>query len=135
MVRPLRLEFPGALYYVTSRGDKYDIYLDQDDRRAWLEILDQVCHRFKWIIFAYCQTDRDFHLMVETMDCNLAKGMRQLNGVYTQYFNLRHNKTGPLYRSRYKAILRKEAIASRIAPYHPTSAYRNMTATLRTGPE
>lgn len=136
MVRPLRLEFPGALYYVTSRGDKYDIYLDEDDRSAWLEILDQVCHRFKWIIFAYCQTERDFHLLVETMDCNLAKGMRQLNGVYTQYFNLRHNKTGPLYHGRYKAILVQKKRYLLAVSRHITllPLYCDMTATLEDWP-
>ncbi|HBZ30087.1 MAG TPA: addiction module toxin RelE [Nitrosomonas nitrosa] len=136
MVRPLRLEFPGALYYVTSRGDKYDIYLDEDDRRAWLEVLDQVCHRFKWIIFAYCQMDRDFHLLVETMDCNLAKGMRQLNGVYTQYFNLRHNKTGPLYRGRYKAILvqKKHYLLAVTRHIALLPLYRDMTTTLENWP-
>jgi len=106
MARPLRLEFAGALYHVTSRGDRReDIYLDDDDRAAWLAVIGDVCARFNWIVHAYCQMTNHYHLLVETVDGNLSKGMRQLNGVYTQRFNRRHGMVGHLFQGRYKAIL------------------------------
>jgi REP element-mobilizing transposase RayT len=106
MVRPLRLEFAGALYHVTARGDRREpIYMDDEDRRQWLRVLDEVCRRFNWVIHAYCQMTNHYHLVVETLDANLSKGMRQLNGVYTQRFNRRHGLVGHLFQGRYKAIL------------------------------
>lgn len=81
MARPLRLEFSGALYHVTSRGDRReDIYLDDEDRLDWLAVLGQVCSRFNWVVPAYCQMSNHYHLLVETVDGNLSRGMRQLNG-------------------------------------------------------
>ena len=119
MSRPLRLEFAGALYHVTSRGDRReDIYLDERDREAWLEVVSEVCNRFNWIIHAYCQMTNHYHLLVETIDGNLSKGMRQLNGVYTQRFNRHHRMVGHLYQGRYKAILvQKENYLLELARY------------------
>ena len=106
MARPLRIEFAGALYHVTSRGDgQEDIYVDDDDRRCWLEVLGGVHERFNWEIHAYCQMSNHYHLVVETPDGNLAKGMRQLNGVYTQRFNRAHQRVGHVFQGRYKSIL------------------------------
>ncbi len=106
MARPLRLELAGALYHVTSRGDgREDIYLSDDDRTAWLETLAQVCERFNWVCHAYCQMTNHYHLVVETPDANLSKGMRQLNGVYTQFFNRNHQRVGHVFQGRFKAIL------------------------------
>jgi REP element-mobilizing transposase RayT/DNA-binding CsgD family transcriptional regulator len=106
MTRPLRIEYAGALYHVTSRGDRQEnIYLDDLDREDWLAVLAQTCDRFNWLIHAYCQMTNHYHLLVETVDANLSRGMRQLNGVYTQHFNLRHNQVGHLFQGRYKAIL------------------------------
>ena len=88
MARPLRLEFSGALYHVTSRGDRReDIYLDDEDRLDWLEVLSRVCGRFNWVVHAYCQMNNHYHLLVETVDGNLSMGMRQRDGHYTQRFN------------------------------------------------
>jgi putative transposase len=106
MARPLRLEFAGARYPVTSRGDRREeLYLDDADRTAWLDVVGNVCARFNWIVQAYCQMTHHDHLLVETVDGNLSKGMRQLNGVYTQRFNRRHGRVGHLFQGRYKAIL------------------------------
>lgn len=106
MARPLRLEFAGALYHVTSRGDhREDIFLCDDDRKEWLEVLGMVCSRFNWVIHAYCQMSNHYHLLLETVDGNLSRGMRQLNGLYTQHFNQHHGLVGHLYQGRYKAIL------------------------------
>lgn len=119
MARPLRLEFAGALYHVTSRGDRReDIYVDDGDREAWLEILGTVCKRFNWVVHAYCQMTNHYHLLVETVEGNLSRGMRQLNGHYTQKFNRRHGLVGHLFQGRYKAILvQKEAYLLELARY------------------
>jgi REP element-mobilizing transposase RayT len=82
MARPLRLELAGSLYHVTSRGDRReDIYLSDADRIAWLESLAEACRRFNWVCHAYCLMINHYHVVVETPDANLSKGMRQLNGV------------------------------------------------------
>lgn len=119
MARPLRLEFAGALYHVTSRGDRReDIYLTDDDRNAYLEILGKVCERYNWIVHAYCLMDNHYHILIETPDSNLSKGMRQLNGVYTQHFNRTHRRVGHVYQGRYKAIIvQKEAYLLEVARY------------------
>ena len=106
MARPLRLELAGGLYHVTSRGNaRSDIYLDDEDRVNWLELFNDVCSRFNWVCHAYCLMSNHYHVVVETVDGNLSKGMRQLNGVYTQTFNRRHRRVGHVFQGRYKAIL------------------------------
>ncbi|HEY8023509.1 MAG TPA: transposase [Burkholderiaceae bacterium] len=106
MARPQRLEFPGAIYHVTSRGnEQHDIFADQEDRNFFLAILAKVAKRFNWICHAYCLMDNHYHLVVETLDGKLSIGMRQLNGIYTQNFNLRHRLDGPVMQGRFKAVL------------------------------
>jgi len=106
MARPLRIELAGGLYHVTSRGDRReDIYLGLRDREAWLDIFGEVCQRFNWLCHAYCQMTNHYHIVVETPDANLAKGMRQLNGVYTQYVNRTYGRDGHVFQGRYKGIL------------------------------
>jgi len=119
MARPLRIEFAGALYHVTSRGnERDDIFLDDDNRALWLEVLERACERFNWLVHAYCQMGNHWHLLVETPDGNLSKGMRQLNGVYTQRFNRTHNRVGHVYQGRYKAILvQKDAYLLELSRY------------------
>jgi putative transposase len=106
MARPLRIEFPGAIYHVTSRGNaKQAIFLENEDNHKFLEILSTVVERFNWLCHAYCLMRNHYHLMIETPEGNLSRGMRQLNGVYTQAFNWRHTRVGHLLQGRYKAIL------------------------------
>ena len=106
MARPLRIEYPGAVYHVTSRGnEKKDIFKDDQDRATFLRILEHVNKRYHWLCHAYCLMGTHYHLLIETPDGNLALGMRQLNGVYTQARNKRYNKTGHIFQGRYKAIL------------------------------
>jgi len=106
MARPLRIELSGGVYHVTSRGDRReDIYLSDEDRETWLEVLGQVCERFNWVCHAWCQMTNHYHLLIETPEANLAQGMRQLNGVYTQRFNRAHDRVGHVFQGRYKAIL------------------------------
>jgi len=106
MTRPLRLEFPNALYHITSRGDRREnIYDDDVDREVFLEILGHVVADYNWLCHGYCLMDNHYHLIIETLDGNLSKGMRQLNGMFTQATNRRHSRTGHLFQGRYKAIL------------------------------
>ncbi|MDD2337129.1 MAG: transposase [Geobacteraceae bacterium] len=106
MARPLRIEFPGAVYHVTSRGNaRADVFEDDADRELFLKILGQVVKRFNWLCHAYCLMDNHYHLLIETPEGNLSAGMRQLNGVYTQAFNRSHERDGHLFKGRFKAIL------------------------------
>lgn len=106
MSRPLRIELAGGLYHVTSRGDRReDIFFGEADRLAWLDILGGVCKRFNWACHAWCQMDNHYHVVVETPEGNLSQGMRQLNGVYTQYVNRTYDRVGHVFQGRYKAIL------------------------------
>ena len=106
MARPIRIELAGGLYHVTSRGDgREDIFLDDADRLAWLEIFAQTCKRFNWVCHAWCLMDNHYHVVIETIEGNLAQGMRHLNGVYTQTFNRTHKRVGHVYQGRYKAII------------------------------
>ena len=95
MARPLRLEYIGAIYHVTSRGDRREsIFEDNTDRLSWLDTLSNVCARFNWRVHAYCLMGNHYHAIIETVVGNLSKGMRQLNGVYTQKYNRRHQRVG-----------------------------------------
>ena len=106
MARPLRLEYPGAVYHVTSRGNHRQItFPDDEHRTAFLGIMTTALRRFNMICHAYCLMDNHYHLLIETPEGNLSQGMRQVNGVYTQYFNRKGNKSGHLFHGRYKAIL------------------------------
>ena len=106
MARPLRIEYAGAVYHLTSRGnEKKAVFKDDQDRINFLNTLQHVNKRYNWICHAYCLMTNHYHLLVETPDGNLSLGMRQLNGVYTQLFNKRHQRTGHLFQGRYKAIL------------------------------
>lgn len=106
MARPLRIEFSGALYHVTARGDRREpIYDDDEDRESFLHTLAEVVERFNWICHAYCLMTNHYHLVVETPDGNLSKGMRHLNGVFTQASNRRHRRSGHLFQGRFKAVL------------------------------
>jgi len=106
MARPLRIELAGGLYHITSRGDRReDIYLDAVDRWTWLKLLGQVCARYNWVCHAWCQMGNHYHIVAETVEGNLSRGMRQLNGVYTQHINRRHQRVGHVFQGRYKGIL------------------------------
>lgn len=106
MSRPIRLEFEGALYHVSSRGDRReDIYESDGDRNAFLGLLGNICERVNWVCHAYCLMSNHYHLLIETPDANLSRGMRNLNGKYTQLFNRAHHRVGHVFQGRYKAII------------------------------
>ncbi|MYM28495.1 addiction module toxin RelE [Duganella sp. CY15W] len=119
MTRPLRIQYPGALYHVTSRGDrKALIFRDDTDRAVWLQLLGEVCGRFGYAVHAFCMMGNHYHLLVETINANPALGMRHLNGVYAQYFNRRHDLVGHVFQGRYHAVLiEKEAHLLELARY------------------
>jgi REP element-mobilizing transposase RayT len=105
MARPLRIEFAGALYHITSRGnERRAIYRDDEDRARFLDVLADCVPKFRWYCHAYCLMGNHYHLLIETADATLSQGMRQLNGVYTQYHNARHRRVGHLFQGRYKGI-------------------------------
>ena len=88
MTRPLRIEYPGALYHVTARGNaRQRIYVDAEDYRAFLNLLGKLSERYHWRCHGYCLMSNHYHLPLETPEGNLAAGMRQLNGIYTQACN------------------------------------------------
>jgi putative transposase len=106
MSRPLRIEYPDALYHVTARGDRREaIFEDDQDRHTFLQIFEKVIRQFNWQCYAWCLMDNHYHLLIQTPDANLSKGMRQLNGVYTQASNRRHGRVGHLFQGRFKAIV------------------------------
>jgi putative transposase len=106
MARPLRIEYPGALYHITARGNaRAKIYTDNADRAEFLAILGSVIRKYNWLCHAYCLMDNHYHLLIETPDGNLSLGMRQLNGRYTQAFNRRHRRPGHVFQGRFRGIL------------------------------
>jgi putative transposase len=106
MARPLRLEFPGALYHITARGDRKEpIFLDDSDRLLFIDFLAKEVRQQRWILYAFCLMDNHYHLLLETPEPNLVGGIRRLNGAYTQAFNRRHDLVGHLLQGRYKSIL------------------------------
>lgn len=106
MARPLRFDFPGAVHHVTTRGNaQAPIFVDDTDRNALLRVLQDVIGQWHWQCHAYCLMNNHYHLLIETPEGNLSVGMRQLNGVYTQRFNRRHQRAGHLFQGRFKAIL------------------------------
>ena len=106
MARPLRLEFPGAVYHITARGNAQQaIFDDDDDRQRFLHLLGREVLQQNWFCYAYCLMDNHYHLLLETPEANLSWGIRRLNGNYGQSYNLRHRQVGHLLQGRYKAIL------------------------------
>ena len=98
MARPLRIEYDGAVYHITSRGNaRKAIYKNDEDRAAFLDILAETNRRYNWLCHAYCLMNNHYHLIIETPDGNLSKGMRQLNGVYPQAYNRWHRKIGHIF--------------------------------------
>ena len=106
MSRPLRIEYPGAYYHVMNRGTaRQKIFLNDQDRQRFLDLLGQTCQMWGVRVYAYCLMDNHYHLLVETTDAALSRAMRHLDGIYTQRFNRAHRRDGPLFRGRYRAIL------------------------------
>jgi len=119
MARPLRIEYEGAVCHVTSRGNAgADIFLDDVDRSRFVDVLASTIERFGWICHAYCLMSNHYHLLIETPQPNLSRGMKHLNGVYTQWFNRKHSRFGHLVQGRFKSIIvEKESYLLELARY------------------
>lgn len=119
MARPLRIEFPGAVYFITATGNQnQNVFLNSEDGKSWLEVFDRVCERYNWLCYAYCLLGNRYFVVVETPEANLSKGMRQLNGIYTQSFNRRHGTGGHLFQGRFKSVLvQKEKFLAELVKY------------------
>lgn len=119
MARPLRIEYPGAFYHVTSRGnEKKDIFKTVADREKFLFYLASACARYGAEIHAYCLMTNHYHLMLETPFGNLSLVMKYINSSYTTYFNIKSKRVGHLLQGRYKAILvEADAYAAELSRY------------------
>ncbi|HOT05532.1 MAG TPA: transposase, partial [Atribacter sp.] len=106
MARPVRIEFPGALYHITARGNKKENIFNHDrDRMVFLKILNETIIRYQFICYAYCLMPNHYHLLIETPNGNLSLGIRELNGVYAQKLNWAYKTVGHVFQGRFKAIL------------------------------
>ena len=106
MARAMRVEYPGALYHITSRGnERRPIFRNRGDREIFLEVLGEACRRYGWIVTAYVLMGNHFHFVIETPRPNLSLGMQWLNGKYAASFNRRHKRYGHLYGERFHAFL------------------------------
>ena len=106
MARQLRLEYPGALYHLTARGNEQQpIFHDDVDRQQFLQLFGYEILQQRWRCYAYCLMGNHYHLLIETPGPNLSRGMRRLNGSYTQRFNWRHQRVGHLLQGRFKSLV------------------------------
>ncbi len=109
MARPIRIQYPGALYHIMTRGnERSNIFKDKKDYQNFLVVFSEVIDRYNWQCFAYCLMSNHYHILIKTREANLSLGMRQLNGKYTQEFNVRHRRIGHLFHGRFKSILVEE---------------------------
>lgn len=106
MARPLRIQYPGAYYHVTCRGnERKKIFYDEKDQKAFLEKLSISLNIYNVSLLAYVCMTNHFHLLLTTPDGNLSEFMRHFNISYTSVFNRRHKRVGHLYQGRYKSFL------------------------------
>ena len=106
MARNVRIEYAGAYYHVMARGNRREaIFLDDDDRRFFLQVLAEACGQTGWRVHAWVLMGNHYHLFLETPEANLVVGMKWLQITVARRFNIRHGKWGHLFGDRYKAIL------------------------------
>jgi REP element-mobilizing transposase RayT len=106
MSRPLRIQYPGAVYHVMNRGTaRQAIFLNHEDYDGFVKTVAEAHRRWGIEVFAYCLMRNHYHFCLRTPGGNLARVMRHIDGLYTQRFNRTHGRDGPLFRGRYKAIL------------------------------
>lgn len=119
MSRPLRLEYPGAVWHVMNRGvERRDIFKDAIDRHHFLSILAEAVSRFRWIVHALVLMTNHFHLLIETPVPALSRGMQKLEGGYAEFFNVRNRRAGHLFQGRFKAhLVEKESYLLTVARY------------------
>jgi putative transposase len=119
MARPLRIEFPGALYHVTARGNgRQPIFEDDADCERFLAVLASTVARYHVLCHAYCLMGNHYHALLETPEGNLSRAMRQLNGAYGQGFSRRHRRPGHVLQGRFHAqIVDRNAYLHEVCRY------------------
>lgn len=119
MARQLRIEYEGAFYHITSRGnERKEIFNNESDKAKFIDYLKQAFERFKVIIHVYCLMDNHYHLLMETPQANLSKAMHFINSGYTMFYNKKYRRTGHLFQGRYKSILvDKDNYATALSSY------------------
>ncbi len=106
MSRPPRIQYPGALYHVTSRGNRRArIFHDERDHLIWMDLVGATVERFGFVVHGFCMMTNHYHLTVQTTDANLSLGMHFLNSSYAQHFNKRHDLSGHVIQGRFHAVL------------------------------
>jgi len=109
MARPLRVQYPGAVYHVTARGnDRRAIFEDDASRVHWVELLKAALETFEVELHAWVLLPNHYHLVVRTHRANLPQFMHHLNTAYTVWTNRKYRRTGHLFEGRYKAIVMQE---------------------------
>ena len=127
MAGQLRLQCENAIYHVRSLGNlKLPIFLDEGDRICFLKVLKKVVSRHGLICHAYCLMETHYHLLIQTPYANLSKGLHDLNGIYTQLFNLKHFRGGHVFGGRFKSSLVEDdsylLTLARYIPLNPVAA-------------
>lgn len=119
MARPLRIQYPNAVYHVMNRGlARRPIFFTEKDYQAFLQILHKAWERWQFKIYAYCLMGNHYHLCIRTPEAKISRIMRHINGVYTQHFNRLHRRDGPLFRGRFKSMLiESEEYLGRVVRY------------------
>jgi len=134
MARPLRIEFAGALYHTTARGNaRQDIYWTDDDREQFLKILQRVNDRYQWQRRAYCLMSNHYHLLIETRTPSLSKWMQMLNDAYTQTVNRTHNRAGHVFqglRKRRNAAMNSDKLTLRALLWCSATEIQHLTRTM-----
>jgi len=106
MARPLRIEYEGAFYHVTSRGnDRKRIYFTESDYYKFRSCLKEAQQKYGYLLHCYVLMPNHYHLLMETPHANVSKVMHFINGSYTNYINKKHRRSGHLFQGRYKAIV------------------------------
>lgn len=106
MTRPLRIQYPGAMYHIISRGiGRMTIFHNEKDWKKFIQFMERVIKKYNWICHAYCLMGSHYHLLLETPDANMAVGMKYLNQLYSQFYNWKYQRVGPVLQGRYKAWL------------------------------
>jgi putative transposase len=106
MARPLRLSFENAVYHITARGNRREhIFYNDEDRKIFLEKINETCLKYSFVCFAYCLMDNHYHLFLKTLLPNISEGMHYLNTSYANWFKARHKIVGVLFQGRYKSLV------------------------------
>ena len=106
MARPLRIQYPNAMYHIISRGiGRMTIFHNEKDFSKFIQFMERVIEKHNWICHAYCLMGTHYHILLETPDANMVVGMKYLNQVYSQFYNWKYRRVGPVLQGRYKSWL------------------------------